>query len=296
MLLAVFFAGLRHGFDLDHIAAITDISSSQMDRRRAMVLGTVYAIGHAFVLVVLGGLAVLAGQRIPDSLDEAMGRVIGATLIVLGIYVVYSLVRFGRDAHIRSRWMIVLAGLKRTVAWLRRSPVREVEIEHVHEHPVDGHHHHDDELLPPGGPPAAHGDPHPVGATGAVKTTTHAHPHRHVVRAPEDPFTEYGVWTCLGIGMIHGVGAETPSQVVLLTTAAGVTGAVGGAAVLAAFVIGLFLGNTILVVVSSAGFSQGKRLPGIYLVLAAATAVVSIGVGVLYVLDRPDLLPAFLGG
>ena len=295
MLLAVFFAGLRHGFDLDHIAAITDITSSQVDRRKAMLLGTVYAVGHAFVLVVLGGLAVLAGQRIPESLDEAMGRIIGATLIVLGMYVVYSLVRFGRDAQLRSRWMIVLAGLKRTVAWLRRTPIREVEIEHAHEHPVDGHHHHDDELLPDPAhaPGALRGD---ALDSAAVKTETHAHPHRHVVRAPADPFTEYGVWTCLGIGMIHGVGAETPSQVVLFTSAAGVTGALGGAGVLAAFVIGLFLGNTILVAVSSAGFSQGKRLPGIYVVLAAATAVVSIGVGLLYVFNRPDLLPAFLGG
>ena len=286
MLIAVFFAGLRHGFDLDHIAAITDITSSQMERRRAIVLGTVYAIGHAVALVVLGGLAVLAGQRIPESLDVVMGRVIGATLIVLGIYVVYSLVRFGRDAQLRSRWMLVLSGLKRTAAWLRRAPVREVEIEHAHEHPVVGHHHGHDELHPSGVPMAS----------GAVMTSTHVHPHRHIVRAPADPFTEYGPATCFGIGLIHGVGAETPSQVVLFTTAAGVTGALGGAAVLAAFVVGLFLGNTILVVASSAGFSQGQRLPAIYLVLAAATAVVSVGVGSLYVINRPDLLPAILGG
>lgn len=304
MLIAVFFAGLRHGFDLDHIAAITDITSSQMERRRAIVLGTVYAIGHAVALVVLGGLAVLAGQRIPESLDEVMGRIIGATLIVLGIYVVYSLVRFGRDAQLRSRWMLVLAGLKRTVAWLRRAPVREVEIEHAHEHPVEGHHHGYDELHPPAAhlptavTPAA-GSAVSTAApstAGAVATATHAHPHRHIVRAPADPFTEYGIGTCLGIGMIHGVGAETPSQVVLFTTAAGVTGAIGGVAVLAAFVIGLFLGNTILVVASSAGFSRGQRLPAIYLVLAAATAFVSIGVGLLYLINRPDLLPTFLGG
>lgn len=304
MLIAVFFAGLRHGFDLDHIAAITDITSSQMERRRAIVLGTVYAIGHAVALVVLGGLAVLAGQRIPESLDEVMGRIIGATLIVLGIYVVYSLVRFGRDAQLRSRWMLVLAGLKRTVAWLRRAPVREVEIEHAHEHPVEGHHHGYDELHPPAAhlptavtPAAGSAVSSAAPSTaGAVATATHAHPHRHIVRAPADPFTEYGIGTCLGIGMIHGVGAETPSQVVLFTTAAGVTGAIGGVAVLAAFVIGLFLGNTILVVASSAGFSRGQRLPAIYLVLAAATAFVSIGVGLLYLINRPDLLPTFLGG
>lgn len=187
--------------------------------------------------------------------------------------------------------MIILSGLKRTVAWLRRTPIREVEIEHAHEHPVDGHHHGHDEL-----PTTDHHGAVAAGKVGAVKTDTHAHPHRHVVRAPVDPFTEYGIVTCFGIGMIHGVGAETPSQVVLFTTAAGVTGAIGGIAVLTAFVIGLLIGNTILVVASSAGFSQGQRLPGIYLALAGATAVVSIGVGILYVLNRPDLLPAFLGG
>jgi high-affinity nickel-transport protein len=290
VLLAVFFAGLRHGFDLDHIAAITDITSSQLDRRRAYLLGTIYAVGHAFVLLILGGVAVIAGQRIPARLDEVMGRIIGATLIILGIYVVYSLIRFGRDVQLRSRWMLVLSGLKRTVAWIRRAPVREVEIEHEHQHPVDGHHHRH--------------EPHPAAATdaggsvksGSVKTSTHVHTHRHVVRAPADPFTEYGIATCFGIGMIHGVGAETPSQVVLFTTAAGVTGALGGIAVLVTFVVGLLLGNTILVVASAKGFSQGKKLPVIYLVLAAATALVSIVVGLLYVVDRADLLPGFLGG
>lgn len=272
MLIAVFFAGLRHGFDLDHIAAITDITSSQMERRRAMLLGTAYVIGHAIVLVLLGGLAVVVGERIPPAFDEPMSRVIGATLILLGIYVLYSLVRFGREAQLRSRWMLILSGVKRTVAWLRRTPVREVEIFHEHEHPLDSHHHHHDALRPVTG----------AGIQGAVITRVHTHPHSHVVRAPTDPFTEYGVWTCLGIGAIHGVGAETPSQVVLFTTAAGVTSALGGVSILIAFVVGLLLGNTILVAASAAGFSSGQRLPVIYLVLATMTAVVSLGVGALY--------------
>jgi high-affinity nickel-transport protein len=273
VLIAVFFAGLRHGFDLDHIAAITDITSSQIDRRRAIVLGTVYAIGHAIVLVVLGGVAVIAGQRIPARFDELMGKVIGVTLILLGIYVIYSLIRFGRDAQLRSRWMLVLSALKRTVAWIRRAPVREVEISHDHEHPLDGHHHRDE----------VHG-PLAASKPGAVMTRTHSHQHTHVVPAPADPFTEYGVGTCLGIGMIHGVGAETPSQIALFTAAAGVTGALGGVPILASFVVGLLLGNSILVGVSAAGFSSGKRLPGIYLVLVIATAAVSLVVGTSYLL------------
>ena len=127
-------------------------------------------------------------------------------------------------------------------------------------------------------------------------TDTHVHPHSHVVPAPSDPFTEYGIATCFGIGMIHGVGAETPSQVVLFTTAAGVSGAFGGVWVLVAFVVGLLLGNTILVAASASGFSGSQRLPVTYMVLAAATAVVSLAVGALYLSGRADLLPSFLGG
>ncbi|MEA2453179.1 MAG: hypothetical protein QOG04_1889 [Actinomycetota bacterium] len=272
MLIAVFFAGLRHGFDLDHIAAITDITSSQTDRRQAIRFGTVYAIGHAIVLALLCGLAILAGQKIPPRFDDVMGRVIGATLVLLGIYVIYTLIRFGREAKLRSRWMLILSGLKRTVAWLRRTPVREVEISHTHEHDLAGHHHAHEDLR------------HPDASPGAVKTRTHSHVHSHVLPAPSDPFTEYGVATSLGIGMIHGVGAETPSQVVLFTSAAGVTGAFGGLGVLISFVAGLFIGNSILVGVSAAGFGRGSKLPSIYLVLASVTAIVSIGVGLSYLL------------
>lgn len=271
MLIAVFLAGLRHGFDLDHIAAITDITSSQMDRRRSIVLGTVYAVGHAIVLFILGGLAVIAGERIPASFDEVMGRVVGASLILLAIYVIYSLIRFGRETQLRSRWMLVLSGLKRTVAWLRRAPVREIEIIHEHEHPADGHHHR-------------HDVPRLAAASkeSVVLTQTHSHPHSHVVPAPADPFTEYGVWTCLGIGMIHGVGAETPSQVVLFTTAAGVTGALGGIPILLSFVGGLLVGNSFLVGVSAAGFSRGRRLPTVYMAVAVVSALVSFVVGFSY--------------
>jgi high-affinity nickel-transport protein len=81
--------------------------------------------------------------------------------------------------------------------------------------------------------------------------------------------------------MIHGVGAETPSQVALFTAAAGVTGALGGLPILLSFVAGLFLGNSLLVV-SAAGLSSGRRLPSIYFVVAVASAIVSLVVGSIY--------------
>lgn len=288
ILVTVFLTGLRHGFDLDHIAAITDISSSSLTRRRSLVLGTAYIVGHAVVLLLLGVLAVVLGQRIPAALDSLMGRVIGLTLLILGGYVVYALIRFRRDFRLQSRWMLILAGIRRSLAWLRRHRSDPIVIEHDHPHPTSGH-HHVDRLPPPGRATAPEG-------SVLVATKVHNHSHKHVVQVPPDPFKEYGVATSVGIGMIHGVGAETPSQLLLFTTAAGVTSALGGMALVATFVGGLMLGNTILAVATAAGFSRGKRLPVVYMLLAGVTAVLSMVVGLAYVLDRPDLLPPFLGG
>ena len=46
--------GFRHGIDWDHLAALTDITSSQDAPRRSMVLATLYALGHGVVVFVLG--------------------------------------------------------------------------------------------------------------------------------------------------------------------------------------------------------------------------------------------------
>lgn len=285
IVVAVFFAGLRHGFDIDHIAAIGDITSSQTDRRRSFGLSVTYALGHMLVLFVLGLAAVFAGQSISAAVDSVAGRIIGFTLVALGLYVVYSLIRFRRDFRMRSRWMLVVAGARRALAWIR--PPKTVVIEHDHDHGHDGGHEH-----------AHAGDDESGRGRGglAVMMKTHRHTHRHVLSAPADPFTEYGVKTSFLVGMVHGVGAETPTQVLLFTTAAGVAGSLGGVLLVASFVVGLFLGNAILAVVTLLGFAAGKKVPLVYMGLAGTTALLSVYIGLAYLLDSPEILPGFLGG
>src|SRR5512143_676347 len=53
-LVAAFLLGLRHGADYDHIAAITDLGSSERRPAGAMRLGLLYALGHAVTVFVLG--------------------------------------------------------------------------------------------------------------------------------------------------------------------------------------------------------------------------------------------------
>ena len=282
----IFLAGFRHGFDLDHIVAISDITSSQQDRKRSLFLATTYAVGHMLVLFALGLAAVFLGGRLPAAIDSVAGRIVGFTLVALGIYVLYSVIRFRRDFRMRSRWMLLLAGTRRVFAWL--NPPRSVVIEHEHEHSHDRDHaHHPHPLAPEPSWPGS--------AATRVLAPSHRHSHKHVVTMPPDPFTDYGVKTSFLIGMLHGVGAETPTQILLFVSAAGMAGALGGVVLVATFVLGLLLGNSVLAVATTLGFSSGRGVPYFYAALGVGTAAISIYVGLAYLLRRPDLLPGLLG-
>ena len=126
--------GLRHGVDWDHIAAITDVTGTQPERAKAVRLGTLYALGHATVVVALGLAALWAGSTLPESLDAAMEVIVGVTLISLGLWVVYSLLRDGADYRLRSRWMLVFAGVRRAGRWLDGKLTGRV---HTHPHTAE---------------------------------------------------------------------------------------------------------------------------------------------------------------
>ena len=278
LLVAAFWFGFRHGIDWDHIAAITDVTGSQDERGRAMWLGTLYALGHAVVVLGLGMAAILAGDLIPAGVDEVMGRVVGVTLIVLGIYVVVSLVRHGRDFRLRSRWMLVFAGVRKGVRWAK---------ERVHVGALAG---------PAGGMASEVGE-----GEADAGSWHHGHHgrrghHHHDSPEPEDAFPNYGRGTAFGVGMIHGVGAETPTQVLVFLTAAGAGGRAVGVLVLVAFIVGLLASNSIITLGSAFGFLGATKNFAIYATVAVLTAVFSLVIGVIFLTGTESILPGLLGG
>lgn len=281
---AILLAGIRHGIDVDHLAAIADITSSVRSRRRGVVLATSYALGHALVLTLLAVAAVLAGATISPGVDAAMGRIVGATLVAMGLYVLYSLARHRGDVRLESRWMLVARGVRRAVAWMRRRRVEHVEIEHSHDHSHVGDHTHGHTTM------AARG--------GADSTTLvsarHDHEHRHVVTMPVDPFVGYGFWVTFGTGMIHGVGAETPTQILLLVTAAGAGGEGAAIGLALIFVAGLFAANTAVALALAMGFARNPAGRRGYVVLTAVAGAASVGIGAAYLFDAVHVLPGLL--
>jgi hypothetical protein len=285
VIVSAFLFGFRHGVDWDHIAAITDITSSQEERGRALEYGSMYALGHALVVFLIGSAAIILGTKLPEGVDAVMERVVGVTLIVLGVYVFVALVRHGREFRMRSRWMLIFSGAGKVYRKLgggRRSDAHELEP--VHEHadlsgslsvavaediPVSEWHH------------GHHGRP--------------GH-HHHKHPESDEAFMNYGRGTAFGVGMIHGVGAETPTQVVIFLTAAGAGGQLAGELILVVFLIGLLASNTIITVGSAFGFVTASKNWRLYVTVAVLTATMSLVIGFLFLFGEGRLLPAFFGG
>jgi len=208
-------------------------------QKPALLLGSMYAFGHGSIVVVLGLLALLARQFLPDWIDPIMERIVGVTLIMLAVYLLYSVWQFfrgGQEFRLRSRWMLVFAAVRNGFGILREKLFGR-EHEHVHE------------------------------------------------------AQQYGVKTAFGVGLIHGIGAETGTQVLVIATAVGAGSRAMGVAALGAFVVGLLISNSIVTIISTAGFVSSQRRQGIYVVAGLFAAIFSLFVGLFFLLHSSDVLP-----
>lgn len=298
LLASAFLFGFRHGIDWDHIAAITDIAGSQEDRRRSILFGSLYVLGHALVVFLIGTAAIVLGERLPDSVDGVMTKFVGVTLILLGIYVVVGLVRHGREFRMRSRWMLIFSGVRSLARRVRgaratgatHDPSSDPSSDHPHDaEPVHVHSGGDSSLA------VAVAEDIPVsdwhhGHHGRPGHHHHKHPE------PDDPLMQYSRATAFGVGMIHGVGAETPTQLLIFLTAAGAGGRLAGELVLSTFIAGLLVSNTLITVGSAVGFLRASKNWPVYLIVALLTALFSTVIGTLFLLGKDSLLPGLFGG
>jgi high-affinity nickel-transport protein len=216
-----------------------------------------------------------------------MTRIVGVTLLILGVYVLVSLVRHGRDFRLRSRWMLIFSGVRRGVRWAQ-ARARSGEGEPA-------------ESQPSGSSVLTAEAAGEEGSELDPALWHHGHHgrlghHHHQRPEPDDTFMNYGKRTAFVVGMIHGVGGETPTQVLIFASAAQSGHGLSGVAVLVMFLVGLFASNSLITLGSAFGFMSATRNFKVYASVAILTAAFSLIVGTIFVLGKTTVLPALFGG
>jgi high-affinity nickel-transport protein len=92
--------------------------------------------------------------------------------------------------------------------------------------------------------------------------------------------------------MIHGIGAETGTQVLLIAAVGGAAAGGLGIPMLFAFVFGLLLSNCAIVVFTSVGFVASQTRERIYVVVGLVAGVFSLIIGTIFLLGSEAILPA----
>ena len=235
--------GFRHGLDYDHIAAITDITSVQSKAREAMRYGLLYVSGHAATVAVLGTVVIAFRVTLPAASDRWAERLVGITLLVLGLYVLGTFFRESTHTHFQPKTRITL--LINGLLWV-------------------------------------------YWRLGRIFGGTR-------VEAPQVFKDGYGNRSTFLVGVIHGLGAETPTQILLFLMAANLGGTAAGLLGLLMFIGGLLLMNTLMCASAAGLFSASVSRPYALRTLTLITSAYSIVVGTIFLLGVSDKLPSLTG-
>jgi high-affinity nickel-transport protein len=222
------------------MVAITDVASTQTRKKQAMFLTLSYSLGHALAVISIGASIILLGISIPQILDELMGKVVGATLVILGIYIVYHLAKKGqKEFRAATRFTIIANGILYVYS--------------------------------------------KVGSKLRAQTI----PQRRVF---ENGYANHSSFV---VGMMHGIGAESPTQIAIFAMSLGF-GIILGVTALVVFVAGIIMSNVIFGIMVSTGFMQSLKSYKIYKYASIVSAATSLLVGSLMMIGFDSVLPEIL--
>jgi len=234
--------GLRHGFDYDHLAAISDITAVQRTWREGMRLGLTYALGHAVTVVALGAAVIILHLPLPARLDAWTERLIGVTLIVLAVLVIGNVYQ-KRHSHgaMESRIALLISAWRQLNWRIRRT-------------------------------------------------------FQPTLAQPEPFRWNYSGKSVFFIGILHGLGAETPSQLLIFLLAASLGGTSRGFLGLLAFAAGLILMNGLMTatlggIYNASAERNSHRTPLVFRWVALAGAAYSLVIGIIFLLGASSKLP-----
>lgn len=113
---------------------------------------------------------------------------------------------------------------------------------------------------------------------------------------PAEPLDDLSPRSAFAVGVLHGTGAETPTQVVLFASAASSGSKAAAIAILLAFVAGMIGADLGIAASWLTGILGVRSAPRAQIVLGAITGLSSVAIGALFLTGRSSVLPALFGG
>ncbi len=296
-----FALGLRHGIDWDHIAAITDLTSSVATSDPAENLltdepglqltdeshhGLAAAQSLEVVRVASGSVGGAAGVPHAARRVAVAPRLSANHWQALRLGTLYAL---GHGTVVMALGLLALLTAEILPDWVDGVMSRIVGVTLLL---LAGYLYYSIYQYFRGGQPFRPRSRWMLVFAGArrvahaVRSRGHAHEHHEV-----PPAGGYGARAAVGIGMIHGVGAETGTQALVIATAVGASST--GAAVLAllAFVVGLLVSNSFVAYATATGFVSVAHRQWLYAGAGLLAATFSLVVGLLFVFGGDGSLP-----
>src|SRR5262245_30355545 len=81
-----FMPGMRHATAHDHVIAVSTVVTRQPTVRAALLIGSLWGVGHTLTIVAVGGAIAFFTIVIPPRLGLSMEMAVAVMLIVLGMW------------------------------------------------------------------------------------------------------------------------------------------------------------------------------------------------------------------
>ncbi len=110
-------------------------------------------------------------------------------------------------------------------------------------------------------------------------------------KPPDEELNQYNAPAAFGIGLIHGFGAETGTQVLLIAAVGGSSNHLLGVLILLSFIGGLLVSNTLVAVLANVGFVSSAKFKALFIATSVLTGLFSLVIGTLFASGHGNVLP-----
>jgi len=293
-----FALGLRHGIDWDHIAAITDITSTTAAAHEADEHWLIEEPGvlltdesdHAARELVHRRPIAGAGTAVAAHAVERRAHTSPLSVSQRRAIFLASLYAIGHGTMVTALGLLALLAAEFLPSWI--DPVMErvvgvtlVLLAAYLFYSLYGYFRGNGEFRLRSRWMLIFAGARNVGNWFWAKARgRHEHAHDHGV-------DQYGPRTAYAVGLVHGIGAETGTQVLIIATAVGAGTKLMGVAALLSFVVGLLVSNSFVTVATAAGFVSARKRQVVYVLAGLLAAVFSLVIGLIFLAQAGGMLP-----